>query len=133
MVVNLGPASGNRTTRRMMRNRVSLFQHFREIVDIAGKEARRALRAGEPVRPTDLKRPTLIAKGSTVTMVFEMPGIHLTAVGRALNEGAQGDTITVLNPTSYRQVEATVISAGTVRVGSPNASLAANTLAAVHP
>jgi len=106
---------------------------IREIVDIAGKEARRALRAGEPIRPTDLKRPTLVTKGATVTMVFEMPGIRLTAVGRALNEGAQGDTITVLNPTSYRQVEATVISAGNVRVGTPNANPAANTLAAVQP
>jgi flagella basal body P-ring formation protein FlgA len=106
---------------------------IREIVDIVGKEARRALRAGEPIRPTDLKRPALVIKGATVTMVFEMPGIRLTSVGRALNEGAQGDTITVLNPTSYRQVEASVIAAGTVRVGASNASPATNTLAAVQP
>jgi flagella basal body P-ring formation protein FlgA len=81
-----------------------------------GREARRALRAGELIRESDLKRPTLVAKGANVTMVFEAPGMQLTAVGRALAEGGEGDSITVLNPTSYRQVSAVVVSAGTVRV-----------------
>jgi flagella basal body P-ring formation protein FlgA len=90
----------------------------RAITDVAGMEARRALRAGELIRTNDLKRPTLVAKGSTVTMLFEAPGMRLSAVGRALTEGAEGDTITILNPTSYRKVEAVVIKAGTVRVGT---------------
>ncbi len=95
---------------------------IRSISDVTGKEARRALRAGELIRASDIKRPTLVAKGSTVTMVFEAPGMRLTATGRALTEGGQGQSITVLNPTSYRQVEATVIAAGTVRVGASNAN-----------
>jgi flagella basal body P-ring formation protein FlgA len=89
----------------------------RNASDVAGKEAKRALRAGEFLRNSDLKRPALVAKGATVTMVFESPGIHLTAVGRALAEGGEGDTIAVLNPTSYRQVAAVVTAPGTVRVG----------------
>jgi flagella basal body P-ring formation protein FlgA len=88
----------------------------RSLADVDGKETRRALRAGEFVRASDLKRPTVVPKGSTVTMVFEAPGLRLTALGRALAEGGEGDTITVLNPTSYRKVEAVVIAAGTVRV-----------------
>jgi flagella basal body P-ring formation protein FlgA len=90
----------------------------RAITDVAGMEARRALKAGELIRANDLKRPTLVAKGSTVTMLFDAPGMRLSAIGRALAEGAEGDTITVLNPTSYRKVEAVVIKAGTVRVGT---------------
>jgi flagella basal body P-ring formation protein FlgA len=93
----------------------------RAITDVAGKEARRALKAGEIIRSSDLKRPTLVAKGSTVTMLFEAPGMRLSAIGRALAEGAEGDTITVLNPTSYRKVEALVVKAGTVRVGALDA------------
>ena len=93
----------------------------RAITDVAGKEARRALKAGELIRTSDLKRPTMVAKGSTVTMLFEAPGMRLSAVGRALAEGAEGDTITILNPTSYRKVEAVVIKAGTVRVGALHA------------
>jgi flagella basal body P-ring formation protein FlgA len=97
----------------------------RAITDVAGKEARRALKAGELIRTSDLKRPTMVAKGSTVTMLFEAPGMRLTAVGRALAEGAEGDTITILNPTSYRKVEAVVVKAGTVRVGAFDAHAAA--------
>jgi flagellar basal body P-ring formation protein FlgA len=63
----------------------------------------------------------MVAKGSTVTMLFEAPVMRLTAIGRALAEGAEGDTITILNPTSYRKVEAVVVKAGTVRVGALDA------------
>ena len=68
------------------------------ITDVAGMEARRALKAGELIRTSDLKRPTMVAKGSTVTMLFEAPGMRLSAVGRALAEGAEGDTITDPQP-----------------------------------
>jgi flagellar basal body P-ring formation protein FlgA len=90
----------------------------RNASDAAGKEAKRALRAGEFVRTSDLKRPVLVAKGSNVTMSFEVPGITLTAVGRALAEGGEGESIAVLNPTSYRQVVAVVTGPGTARVGA---------------
>jgi len=98
----------------------------RAITDVAGKEARRALKAGELIRTGDVKRPTLVAKGSSVTMLFEAPGMRLSAVGRALSEGAEGDTVTILNPTSYRKVEAVVVKAGTVRVGALDASPASS-------
>ncbi len=95
----------------------------RAFADAAGKEARRALRAGELIRESDLKRPTLVAKGANVTMIFEAPGMQLTAVGRALAEGGEGDSIPVLNPTSYRQVSAVVVSTGTVRVNALSAQV----------
>jgi len=91
---------------------------IRTMSDALGKEAKRALRAGEFLRASDLKRPTLVAKGAMVTIVFEVPGVTLTATGRALAEGGEGDSIPVLNPTSYRQVVAVVTAPGTVRVGS---------------
>ncbi len=87
------------------------------IADAAGMESRRALRAGEFIRTSDLKRPTVVAKGSNVTMMFEADGLLLTAVGRAMADGGAGEIISVLNPTSFRQVQATVIAPGKVRVG----------------
>jgi flagella basal body P-ring formation protein FlgA len=98
----------------------------RAITDVAGMEARRALKAGELIRTGDVKRPTMVAKGSTVTMLFDAPGMRLSSTGRALAEGAEGDTITVLNPTSFRKVEAVVIRPGTVRVGATDAASAAS-------
>src|SRR5262245_6679862 len=52
----------------------------RAITDVAGKEARRALKAGELIRTSDLKRPTMVAKGSTVTMLFEAPRLPRSAL-----------------------------------------------------
>jgi flagella basal body P-ring formation protein FlgA len=49
--------------------------------------------------------------------VFEVPGITLTARGKALSAGAEGDTIDVLNPHSKRVLQATVRGPGTVVVG----------------
>jgi flagella basal body P-ring formation protein FlgA len=89
---------------------------------ITGREAKRALRAGEFLRASDFKRPTLVAKGASVTMIFEAPGMSLSAVGRALAEGGEGDSIAVLNPTSYRQVIGVVMGPGIVKVGRPNSA-----------
>jgi flagella basal body P-ring formation protein FlgA len=84
---------------------------------LAGKQARRMLRVGESVRVSDVRAPILVTKGSTVTMVFHAPGITLTAVGKAMNEGGLGEPVTVLNPVSYRQITATVTGPGTVAAG----------------
>jgi flagella basal body P-ring formation protein FlgA len=95
------------------------------IDDLKGREARRLLRAGETVRNDDVRRPILVTKGSTVTMTFELPGISLTAVGRAVSEGGMGESVIVLNPVSYRQVSATVTGAGQVRAGDAAAIVTA--------
>lgn len=83
--------------------------------DAVGMQTRRTLRTGESLRLQDLRRPILVTKGSTVTMTFEAPGIVLTATGRAMSEGGLGETVTVQNPTSFRQVTAVVIGPGEVR------------------
>ncbi|HUO89796.1 MAG TPA: flagellar basal body P-ring formation chaperone FlgA [Rhizomicrobium sp.] len=82
---------------------------------LKGMEARRLLHAGEVVRTDDVRHPIVVTKGAIVTMTFEAPGIVLTASGRALSEGGIGDTVTVQNPASFRQVSAVVTGPGTVR------------------
>lgn len=93
-----------------------------------GMEARRALRAGELMSGTDVRRPVVVAKGQTVTMMFEAPGVSLTAMGRAMGEGGVGDTVVVQNPASYRMVNAVITGAGTVRATGP--AIASNTITA---
>jgi flagella basal body P-ring formation protein FlgA len=88
--------------------------------DLNGMETRRALRAGEVVRLSDVRRPVIVAKGATVTMTFEAPGVTLTATGRAMSEGGIGDTVTVQNPISFRQISCIVTGAGAVRAATSN-------------
>jgi flagellar basal body P-ring formation protein FlgA len=83
--------------------------------DLVGMQARRMLRTGETVRLEDVRRPVLVGKGSTVTMMFEAPGIVLTSTGKALSEGGLGENVTVQNPASFRQISAVVIGPGQVR------------------
>jgi len=92
--------------------------------EIVGLETRRTLHAGETLRLQDLRRPVLITKGSTVTMTFEAPGIVLTSSGRAITEGGLGDTVTIQNPASYRQITGVVIGPGQVRAETGAARLA---------
>lgn len=93
---------------------------------LVGKQARRYLRLGQPVRVTDVRAPILVTKGSTVTMTFHAPGITLTAVGKAMSEGGLGETVTVLNPVSYRQITAAVTGPGTVAVGGETNTITAD-------
>lgn len=98
------------------------------VQDVAGMEARRTLRAGETLRTQDLRRPVLVNKGSVVTMVFEAPGIVLTSTGRAMSEGGMGETVTIQNPASYRQITGVVVGPGQVR-----AELGAARFASINP
>jgi flagella basal body P-ring formation protein FlgA len=85
---------------------------------LVGMQSRRVLRAGESVRNDDVRRPILVVKGTTVTMIFDAPGVQLTATGRAMSEGGMGETVTVQNPVSYRQIIAVVTGPGAVRAQS---------------
>jgi flagella basal body P-ring formation protein FlgA len=87
------------------------------LASVIGQAARRSLRAGQPLRPADLMKPDLVTRNDTVTIVFEVPGITLTARGKALASGAEGEQIEVLNPHSKRVLHATVSAPGTVTVG----------------
>jgi flagella basal body P-ring formation protein FlgA len=61
-------------------------------------------------------------------MQFVVPGVELTAMGRAMSEGGIGDTVTIQNPVSYRMISGTVIAPGTVRANGA-ITAPANTLA----
>jgi flagellar basal body P-ring formation protein FlgA len=91
---------------------------------VIGQAARRALRPGQTLRPADLMKPDLVGRNETVTIVFEMPGITLTARGKAVDAGAQGDTVSVLNPQSKRVLQATVRGPGLVVISNGAATIA---------
>jgi flagella basal body P-ring formation protein FlgA len=100
------------------------------IEDVLGFAARRSLQPGKVIRHADLMKPELVGRNETVTIVYEVPGIVLTVRGKAMEPGAKGDLINVLNIQSQRKVQATVTGPGRVTVGSFNARLAANVAAA---
>jgi flagella basal body P-ring formation protein FlgA len=92
---------------------------------LIGLSPKRTLRAGAPVRMSEVQQPVLVSKGGHVTLVLETRRMTLTARGRALEDGARGDTIRVTNAQSHTVVEGEVTGAGTVAV-SPSGAMAIN-------
>ena len=95
------------------------------IEDAVGLSAKRPLKAGEALRARDLVRADVVERNEPVTIVYEVPGIMLTVRGKALEGGARGDMISVLNVQSKRTVHAQVSGPGHVTVTATSARVAA--------
>jgi flagella basal body P-ring formation protein FlgA len=91
-----------------------------------GLAARASLQPGRPIRSADLMKPELVARNDTVTLVYEVPGVMITARGKAAEGGAEGDVVNVLNEQSKRTVQGVVTGPGRVTVSSRLPRLAAN-------
>jgi flagellar basal body P-ring formation protein FlgA len=81
-----------------------------------GMAVRHQTMAGQPVPLADLTRPSAVLKGARVTMQLEAPGITLSALGQAMEAGATGDRIRVMNPVSRAVVLAEITGQDQVRV-----------------
>lgn len=87
-------------------------------VDAAiGLEARRALYAGRPIRMSDLTAPALVERNQIVTIVYKTAVLSIETEGRALDRGAAGDTLRVINLASRTTVVGRVNRSGAVLVG----------------
>jgi flagellar basal body P-ring formation protein FlgA len=99
------------------------------IVDRAkavGLAARTALEPGRPLRAAQLMKPELVRRNEQVVLVYEAPGIMLTARGKATESGAEGDVISVLNEQSKRTLQGVVVGPGRVSISGTSPQFAAN-------
>jgi flagella basal body P-ring formation protein FlgA len=86
---------------------------------VVGMQMRKGLRAGQPLKSTDLGKPDLVQRDDNVTLIYEAAGLYLTVRGKAVDSGTEGDTVTVLNLQSKRTVSGTVIGRGQVAISVP--------------
>lgn len=84
--------------------------------EAVGKKARITLKANMPVRSDQLERVPVIKAGQIVTIIAENDRMRITVTGKAKNSGSVGDTITVQNLNSMKEIPARIIDAGTVAV-----------------
>lgn len=83
---------------------------------IVGRELRHTVNDGEVLHTNDIAAARLVTRGALVTLKIETPYMQLTAQGRALQDGAEGDVVRVNNTQSNRMVEGTVTGPGEVSV-----------------
>ncbi len=89
------------------------------LADAVGLETKVTLYAGRPVHLDDLTQPTLVQRNQMVRLIFASSGLTIHTDGRALERGALGDVINVMNLSSHLTVKGSVAPDGSVSVG-PN-------------
>lgn len=92
--------------------------------ELIGKSPRRMISQDRPVRADEVASPTLITKGSQVTLLFTSPNLQITTLGEALENGAKGDVIRIRNVTSKSIIQGTVETGNRVRVNAPETTSA---------
>jgi flagellar basal body P-ring formation protein FlgA len=79
-------------------------------------EAKRRLMAGRPLMARDVGRHAVVRASTDVRVVWRSGGIRMEMTGRALQDGAPGDDVRVLNTMSARTLRGTVMADGSVQV-----------------
>jgi len=90
------------------------------IGDVVGHELTRDVGQGELFSSKTLKLPPVVKVGSQVTMLFSRGRLEASARGVALEDGGQGQEISVRNEGSKKVVRARVRSEDIVVVGAKN-------------
>lgn len=83
-----------------------------------GNEARVTLYPGRPIRAEDLSPPTLVERNQVIALVYRNGPLSIQTDGRALDRGAEGDVIRVLNLGSKTMVSARIGPRGEALVNS---------------
>lgn len=84
--------------------------------DLVGKTPRQSITAGSVIKANDLDVPLAVKRGDLVTMIFERGSLQLSAMGKALQNGAIGDAVRVVNTESNRTIEGIVSRNGQVKI-----------------
>lgn len=88
-----------------------------------GMQLRRPMRAGTPIRVADIAKPEFVQRDQSVTVIYQVPGIYLTTRGKAIESGAEGDTVSVLNLQTKRTLTGVVTGRGQVTVQGASQSV----------
>lgn len=88
---------------------------------LAGRMLREAVPAGAPITGEQFGSAALVQRGAAVSLQLELPGLSITAQGRALEDGAAGARIQVMNVASRAVLEGVVTGPGRVRVSADSA------------
>lgn len=83
---------------------------------LIGKTPSRIIALNTPVRMKDVTNPQLVARGDEITILVKTGGMQLTAKGKAMQNGSEGEMIRAVNVSSNRSITAMVTGDRTVTV-----------------
>lgn len=89
---------------------------FGRAVDVVGQEARVVLYAGRPILVDDIGPPAVVTRNQIVRVQFTGSGLSITTEGRALERGAIGDRVRIMNLASRATLFGQVQEDGSIQV-----------------
>lgn len=87
-----------------------------DVSEMIGKSLRRAVSPNQAVNGRDVRDPVVVNKGQLVTIVLQSEIMTLTASGKALSDGSEGELVRIVNTSSSRVIEAIVAGPNLVTV-----------------
>lgn len=87
-----------------------------DMAQVEGMEARVAIYPGRPVRLSELGPAAVIERNDLVSLVFRRGALTIVTDGRALDRGAIGASVQVMNISSRQSVQGVVLHGGLVDV-----------------
>lgn len=82
--------------------------------DLIGREARRTLYPGQAVTLENTRPARLVSRNQIVTLKYISGGLEISTTGRAMNEAALNEPVSVLNLQSRQMVQGIVQETGWV-------------------
>lgn len=79
---------------------------------LLGREVRRTVYAGQPIRPENTQSPRLVTRNQTVTVKYVKGALEITLKGRAMSEAGQGEAVSVMNLQSRQIINGIVTAEG---------------------
>ncbi|MCU7940328.1 MAG: flagellar basal body P-ring formation protein FlgA [gamma proteobacterium symbiont of Bathyaustriella thionipta] len=92
------------------------YNHFSDIANVAGKEARRTIRPDRVINSTMLQKALMVHKKETVLIYAKNQKLQISMKGTALKNGYYNQMIKVRNNSSKKIIDAVVIDRGVVAV-----------------
>lgn len=89
---------------------------FRTLSQVVGKRATRNIRSGQVVTRRMVETPPVVRKGDRVIITAENSALEITTLGRVLEDAHVGEQVKVVNVSSGKEIFATVVGPGQVRV-----------------
>lgn len=79
---------------------------------LLGREVRRTVYAGQPIKMANTRAPRLVTRNQIVTVKYMKGALEITVTGRAMGEGGEGQSVSVMNLQSRQLIQGTITKDG---------------------
>lgn len=84
--------------------------------NLLGKQAIRTIKEGKPITSRDIRDEIVIKKGQMIMVVYKNKGLQITSKMEAIEDGAKGQRIRLINNKSNKEVVGRVVDKNMVEV-----------------